>query len=146
MSALLIGAVLDSAFSILHTKLRANTIEFARRKFGRVIGSYSPWLCFAPLVNEMDSCLIHFVPPFHGSIVTAPDDLAIMAAFLEGDGRAAIEDLPGKDYRTWLPNGNDISAHLDGAIRVIEASDPTMRARYDEMVDFVVPIGGGRNR
>ncbi len=145
MTALLIGPVIDDAVATLNQKLRANTTEFAQRQLGRIIPRYSPWLCFVPLTGAISPTLINFTPTRRGELALDEDFLATAADFLSREGRAAIDELPG-DAAVWLPNANNISAAFDGAAAVIQRSDDTVRNLYAEMVDYVVPLGGGRNR
>ncbi|MEJ6789533.1 HEXXH motif-containing putative peptide modification protein [Brevundimonas sp. BR2-1] len=145
MGALLIGSEIDGAFTELHNGLQSATTEYARRKWACIVPEYGPWLCFAPLLDEIDPRLIYFRPPRRGHLVDDPDILAIMADFMAGDGRPAIAELPGEDT-AWLPRPSDVAAVFRGAVDIIERSDAFTRRLYDQTVDYVVPLGGGRNR
>lgn len=145
MSAVLIGAEIDSALPTLHASLRASTVEYARRKFGRVIREYSPWLCFAPIVDEIDPKLIYFTPATRGDLVLDDDFLDTARDFLADKGLAAITDLP-HEPSVWLPGRNNISDVFEDAVAIIRRSHPVLWDLYTEMVDYIVPLGGGRNR
>lgn len=145
MGALLIGEQIDGAVSLLNEQLRANTVEYAQRKLGRIIPSYSPWLCFAPVTQAIPPSLITFNADRQGGLALNDAFLAEASAFLAVEGRAAIDELPG-DPDVWLPNRQNISSTFEAAAAVIDCSDATIRQLYAGMVDYVVPLGGGRNR
>ena len=145
MDSLLIGAAIDGAFLALHDKLRSSTIDFSCKKYGQIIRSYSPWLCIAPILPVLDSDLIYFVPAVRGSLVTDEEILQSMARFLIKDGHPTIADLPGEPS-SWLPSQQNISSNYNDAVAIIRNADAVMRLLFDVTVDYVVPLGGGRNR
>ena len=145
MSSLLLGAVLDGAFSLLNQSLRDKTVEFARRKFNHVITRYSPWLCYAPVVDSLPPLLIYPPERQRGRLILDEAELAVMADFMAGPGREALSNLPG-DYRTWLPKGEGISDVYDDAVAIIRSASPFLEALFEEIVEAVIPLGGGRNR
>lgn len=143
--ALLIGAEIDSAFFLLNRKLREQTLDFARRKFSRVITKYNPWLCFAPIMTTLDKRLAHAIPKTRGELIEDPDALGALADLFRGDGQAALEGLPGRSDQ-WLPSSNGISNNLSEAIEIIRSVDDVVGVLFEEVVDCIVPLGGGRNR
>ena len=137
---------MDSAFHSLHQRLQDSTVSYARDKLGdTTISQFTPWLCFLPLVPRINPRLIRYTPPVRGGLVTDDEVIGVMAAFLAADGKTAIIELPG-DPQVWLPATHHNSKTIDGALRVIRTSDRTMWQLYDLMVEYVVPLGGGRNR
>jgi hypothetical protein len=145
MESLLIGTVLDGAFSLLNENLRTSTIEAARHRWGRVITRYSPWLSCAPSFDQIPSELIYFDPEARGALLRDRAVLASMSEFMGGPAKASIARLPG-DPSTWLPSAEGISDVYPDAVSIIRNAAPVLSYLYDELVDYVVPLGGGRNR
>ncbi len=145
MESLLIGAVLDGTYSSLNQQLKANTIDFARRRWGRVITAYSPLLCCAPVVETVPAELVYLATEPRGGLIESQSVLSAMAAFMAVDGRASISNLPGEP-RQWLPAAAGNPALYGEAVQIIRASSPALAYLFDEIVEFVVPLGGGRNR
>lgn len=143
--ALLCGAVIDSAFFLLSEKLRAESVAYACRKFGRVITEYTPWLSFAPIVSELDSALIYSAPEHRGGLLSDPPTLAALSELFLGTGSQVISDLPG-ERANWLPSTRHISTALPAALEALMKAGPFIPPLYREIVDFIVPLGGGRNR
>jgi HEXXH motif-containing protein len=142
---LLIGPVIDGAFFDLFDGLKASTVEHASRRWHRIIPAYSPWLCFAPLLDEVPAELIYLQPPVRGGLIADPLILSTMADFLAGPGRPAIDELPG-ETAAWLPGPSGAGHAFDGALAIIARTAGTVSDLYSRTVDYVVPLGGGRNR
>lgn len=145
MEALLIGRGLSDDVLFVNAALRQSTVDFAREKLGRDITWYSPWLSFVPYTRQIPDALIYQRPDTTGDLVTDKVLLDVMAAFMTGKGAVALESLPG-EQSAWVPNGDNISDVYDEAARRIRNASATLHTLFDEVVDFVVPLGGGRNR
>lgn len=145
MAALLIGESLATEVFSLNKKLRENTLSYSQNKFGIISPRYSPWLCFAPIVEQIPAKLLQSSYTKRGGLLVDPDEIDELATFISGEGISCLDGLPG-EKALWLPSLDGISREYEQAAILIRSSGKTLELLFDAIVDVVVPLGGGRNR
>lgn len=145
MDSLLIGPRLSDDVLSVNTALRESTVAYARDTLGKAFDYYSPWQSVVPYTRSVPDELLYYRPDATGDLLTDEAILATMATFMTGKGAVALESLPGQQS-DWLPNADNISNVYDEAVGRIRNASATLRTLFDDVVDCVVPLGGGRNR
>ncbi len=145
MDSLLIGPRLSEDVLSVNTTLRESTVAYARDTLGKDFDFYSPWQSVVPYTRSVPEKLLFYPPRRHRRPSDKRAILETMATFMTGKGAVALESLPGQQA-DWLPNADNVSNVYDEAVGRIRNASATLRTLFDEVVDYVVPLGGGRNR
>lgn len=147
-----IVASLDAVPALLglNFALREQSVDLAARSWQIEVAEFVPWLCVAPVSNASPDprLLTRMVPA--GSLLTNPEHLELVAAFLRGPGSILLNNMPG-GREHWpvfveieVTHRSAIDRFRAGRDIVIEASS-LFADLFPALVDLVVPLDRQRN-
>jgi hypothetical protein len=146
---LLIGEELGEGIFILNAQLRAETLAQASAKFSLGSASYSPWMCAYPMSDRKPpEVLLNTPVATPGDLVCDQSYLAAAREFIRTDLRM-IENGLNQNYDDWLPElevSTENQARFSAGKDMMLSSTRILAKLYRELVDFVLPLGGDRNR
>lgn len=152
MDSLLLGdRVAPDVFQIA-SELRRATLEEANRKWNASYEAYSPWMCCVPVMSSTEFIpreLLRQPTSDRGFIVTDEGYLRLAREFTESKSFLKMKGIFDQDPRDWLPSveltAEQVSVFADGRVTLTQSND-ILCEMYSQFVDFVLPLGGERNR
>lgn len=133
------------ALFLVNNRLREATLKKFNERTSVDVVSYSPWMCFSSMGVDVPHELVTEQSGVRGELVSNSRALEAMRSFLQSDGADAIRSLPG-NKEDWLPARSQSQQVFDSAKGLIHKLSPSLNRIYEEMVDIVIPLGGGKNR
>jgi len=140
-----VGDHLNDDIFHLNSSLREQTIKYSEEKFNVSIDNYNPWLCYAPVLNEIPKQFMYH--QYNQSIPLIDDDLFIanLASFMLADGSIALDELFGENV-LWAPSNSNNTDVYESSVNLILSSSKSINQLFNKIIDFIIPLGGNINR
>ncbi|MCC5995699.1 MAG: hypothetical protein JJU18_04940 [Oceanicaulis sp.] len=145
MGALLIGDTISEEIIALNYQLRHKTLTYSQSKFRVITPKYTPWLCFSPVVDDMPESLLINSFEHDGRILSDSNKIDVLSKFISGPGKICLQGLPG-EKSDWVPKLHEAPDRFQKSVDIIESSSLALKTLYSNIVDVIIPLGGGRNR
>jgi hypothetical protein len=151
MPNVLIGQELGETLYQINAQLRAATLAEYNATAVEQAQYYSPWLCMFPLLTEREfpSGLIRQPTCEKGGLVTDASYLLEARVFMEPRIEMTRNGIFDQKHEDWIPithvTDHQLQVFNQGRSLLLE-SHATLARMYLELVDFVLPLGGQRNR
>jgi hypothetical protein len=151
MPNILIGQELSEDLFRINAQLRANTVREYNDQSAIHSTFYSPWLCIFPALNGQklpQSILCQ--PTFEkGGLVTDRKFLSDTREFMKPITELTRNGIYDQKHIDWIPITDvapqSIELFAAGRVTLLKAS-PMFSRMYLELVDYVLPLAGQRNR
>ena len=151
MTSYLIGQELGEDLYRLNAELRTATVAEFEAEDGREIAGYSPWLSVFPILKDgrLPDELLQEPTQERGGLVTKVAYLAAANRFMGPRSYLTKNGIYDQKHTDWIPAlsvSKDQKAVFDAGRRLLLSSNAMFARMYLEMVNFVLPLPGERNR
>lgn len=151
MSNVLIGRELGEDLFRLNAELRRTTVEEFNRQAAEPATAYSPWMCMFPVLNgeQIPQTLLRQPTYERGGLVMDIEYLTAARAFMEPRTEMTRNGIFDQAHADWIPT-TEITAKqkdvFDAGRTTLLSASPTLARMYLELIDYVLPLEGQRNR
>lgn len=135
----------------LSSSLKTATVAYANEHGGGNYRSYTPWLCAAPFVRDVEAHHSLLTAGYStGELVTGEGYLEAVSAFLHGDLAFSFETMPGGP-ETWRvltdveSSAPGVAATFDRARARLFYASEFFKALYPVLVEMIVPLDRERS-
>jgi hypothetical protein len=146
---LLIGTEPSEQLLAANARLRSIIRKKCDAKFSVGGSFYSPWSCIYPMLEHMPAHILLEPHTARGGLVTDREYLSLARNFMLEHPLMANTGLAGLNADDWIPILNvreDQVQLFEAGKRLLTRSSTMMCRLYYELVDFVLPLPGERNR
>lgn len=151
MASILFGNETGPELFKLNARLRHATLEEYNTMGSDKESYYSPWLCLAPLYHSqtIPRSLLRQPALERGQLVTDREYLAAAREFMQPRLGFTQNGIFNQEHIDWIPI-TEIAPWqeklFDEGRTILLRSTPNFTRMYFELVDFVLPLSGSRNR